>query len=115
MKNWDIDTAPIYKSAMFDMFQNSKESQIIEEESDERTKKMVREAINDLPDRQREVLFLLYYEKLSLEEISSMMSIDLKTVYKLNWRGISQMRVVLSKSLFNILLVSIAYQVFLST
>ena len=83
-----------------DRFQNSPESQIIQSESQQEVQKAVRKAINSLPERQREVLFLLYYEKLSFEEVSSMMSIDLKTVYKLNWRAIGQLRAVLSKSLF---------------
>ena len=83
-----------------DQFQSSPESQIIQSESEQKVREAVRNAINHLPERQREVLFLLYYEKLSFEEVSSMMSIDLKTVYKLNWRAIGQLRTVLSKSLF---------------
>lgn len=58
------------------------------------------EAISDLPARQREALYHIYYENLSYEEAASMMNVNVKTVYNLAWRGVESLRKTLSRANF---------------
>ena len=52
--------------------------------------------IQALPKRQREALFLKYFEQLSYEEIASIMSIQITAVYKLTSQAIKNLRKQLS-------------------
>lgn len=48
--------------------------------------------LDELPPRQREALYHLYFEKFSYEETASIMHVNIKTVYNLAWRAIEQLR-----------------------
>ncbi len=54
--------------------------------------KSIKQAIGFLPKRQREALFLKYYENFDYEEIASIMSIQVSAVYKLVSAGIKKLR-----------------------
>lgn len=54
--------------------------------------KGIKEAIGSLPKRQKEALFLKYYENFDYEEIASIMSIQVSAVYKLVSAGIKKLR-----------------------
>jgi len=45
-----------------------------------------------LPDRQKEVLNLLYFENHSYDEISELMNINVSSVYTLAWKAISALK-----------------------
>ncbi len=79
------------------LYSSSRENEWIKQEDEDKIKRMIRTSINALPARQREVLFLLYYERMSFEDISAMLSINIQTVYKLNWRAIARLRSTISK------------------
>jgi len=64
-------------------FELSIESKIILEESQQQLRKNLRKAINDLSYRQKEILFLRYYENMSYAEISELMSLNKNSMYKL--------------------------------
>ena len=68
------------------------ESQLINERINSENKKKLYEALNKLPARQKEVIHLLFFKKFSYEEISEIMSMNLRSVYTLAWKAISSMR-----------------------
>ncbi len=68
------------------------EEAITDSELAEHRKKSIAAKIGNLPDRQREVINLLFYENLGYEEIAEMMGINLRSVYTLAWKAISALR-----------------------
>ena len=60
-------------------------------------KRRLQLALNDLPVRQKEALFHIFYENLTYEETAEVMHVHIKTVYNLAWRGIERLRTDLSK------------------
>ena len=73
----------------------SEETKLIWEQYQSEQKVILKTAINKLPDRQREVVFLLFYSEFSYEESASIMNVDVKTAYNLSWRAMKQLRNVL--------------------
>ena len=69
-------------------------SPVVEETSATLTerKKRVLQAVNQLPKRQKEAIFLKYYENLDYEEIANLMSLEIHSVYKLVSTGIKKLR-----------------------
>lgn len=64
----------------------------------------LRTAIDKLTVRQREAIFLRFYETMSYEEISSILSISTKATYKLVARAISELRAIYSEQQGKVLL-----------
>lgn len=60
--------------------------------TEEEIKTRINKAVNYLPLRQKEAIFLIYYEKTPYEEAASIMNVNIKTVYNLVWRGIELLR-----------------------
>lgn len=85
----DIETALEEK-----FFIESIETQIIDAYTDETLKKKLANSIDALPDRQKEVILFIFFEKLSYEEISSLMGINLSSVYTLAWKAIGSLKKV---------------------
>lgn len=71
------------------------ENQITLESSDKITK-----ALENLSARQKEAIFLRYIQGLSYEEISSLMNIQVPSLYNLIFKGIKSMKDFLSSSNF---------------
>lgn len=55
------------------------------------------EAIEKLPDRQREIVYLLFYKKIPQKEIAKIMAINLESVYTLTSKAIKNLRKQLKK------------------
>lgn len=70
----------------------SPETNWILSESDNLTKERLRQAIERLPKRQREALYLKYYENLSYEEIASIMGLNRQAVANYLQYGIQKLR-----------------------
>lgn len=70
----------------------SPEDILIEDESDIYRKKLISEKLNQLPERQREVLYLRYYESLSYHEIAQVLSINYQSVVNLGYRAMQRLR-----------------------
>ncbi len=68
------------------------ESILISSESMSLREREIRAAINKLPKRQQEVVFLKFYEGLSNEAIAEVMSIERQTVSNFLHRAISQLK-----------------------
>jgi RNA polymerase sigma factor (sigma-70 family) len=64
---------------------------IANQEKDEIINK-VKQALEKLSKRQREIVFLKFYEKMTNEEIAAIMKLDLQSVYNLMSRSINNLR-----------------------
>jgi RNA polymerase sigma factor (sigma-70 family) len=70
----------------------SVEQLIIEKELDEELKEKVRLALGALTSRQREAIFLRFYEGLSYEEVAKVLNITVKASYKIMARSLQTLR-----------------------
>ncbi|RAJ93134.1 RNA polymerase sigma-70 factor (ECF subfamily) [Larkinella arboricola] len=68
------------------------ETILISSESMSQKEREIRNAINRLPRRQQEVIFLKFYEGLSNDEIARIMEIERQTVANFLYRAISQLK-----------------------
>jgi RNA polymerase sigma factor (sigma-70 family) len=73
------------------------EDDLIAGEQHEQLKKRLQTTIAALTDRQKEAIFLKFYENLSYEEIAEVMDISVKATYKLMARSLGFLRNNLSK------------------
>ena len=64
-------------------------------------------AMEKLPSRQREALNLLFFENLSYEQVSELMSINVSSAYTLAWKAISSLKKNLKE-----LIVSLSFLLF---
>jgi len=75
-----------------DAFELSHESFIVAKEEDELKNKKVIEALNKLPARQKEVIYLKIYKGLSYEEVSEIMQINYQVVRNLLCQALKTFR-----------------------
>ncbi|TPE46380.1 RNA polymerase sigma factor [Pontibacter mangrovi] len=71
--------------------EGSYEAALINLQSMEYDRERLHQLLSRLPERQREVIFLKYYTGLQYEEISDVMGIDQKSVYKLTYKAIDKL------------------------
>ncbi|AFD05711.1 RNA polymerase sigma factor [Solitalea canadensis] len=71
---------------------DSPESNFIADEQMTGLRKKIGQALQKLTDRQREVIYLRYYEEFSYPEIAEIMGLTLKGTYKLMGRAIETLR-----------------------
>ncbi|GAB3818549.1 RNA polymerase sigma factor [Pontibacter rugosus] len=69
----------------------SHETALINIQSFEFTQKKIAHLLQQLPDRQREIIFLKYFTGLQYDEIADVMGIDQKSVYKLTYKAIDKL------------------------
>jgi RNA polymerase sigma factor (sigma-70 family) len=69
------------------LLENSIEALLIEEESVSELEKKMKDSLEKLPQRQREVLYLQYYQNLSRDEIAQIMDINTQSVSNLTQRA----------------------------
>lgn len=62
------------------------------DEEEKQIQALLLKAINKLPPRQREILYLRYYQGLSFDEITLMMSWSRKTAYNLVFKALKSIR-----------------------
>lgn len=70
----------------------SPEDLMLENESSLMLKNQMTSALNTLPRRQREVLYLKYYEELPYQEISQVMHLNYQSVINLAYRALENLR-----------------------
>lgn len=70
----------------------SAEDVMIQQEIDAFKQTRVVKLLNDLPNRQKEVLYLKYYSDLSIDEIAKVLEINYQSVLNLIHKGIKKMR-----------------------
>ena len=76
----------------------SVESEFIKKETHSSQAQQLLQALNQLTPRQKEVIFLRYFEELEYEEIAAIMDITVKATYKLTARGLEALRQILGVS-----------------
>jgi RNA polymerase sigma factor for flagellar operon FliA len=59
-------------------------------------RRVIVEAINDLPDKEKKILVLYYYEDLTLKEIGQVLEVTESRVSQLHTKAISRLRVRLT-------------------
>lgn len=70
----------------------SPELQLIQEHDVQQMKAQLQSAFQQLTERQREAIYLKYYEKLSNEEIALIMDVDVNAIYNLVYKGIRKLK-----------------------
>ena len=58
----------------------------------------IQNALNFLTDKQKEVIYLKYFEELEYDHIAELMDISVKGVYKLNYRALEALKEILNVS-----------------
>ena len=74
----------------------SAETLIIKKETDKAQQRKLKEAFKQLTARQKEAIFLRFYEGLSYKEIATTMNISVKATYKIMARALLQLKDILS-------------------
>ena len=72
------------------------DSIIIQKETDLAMKVQINKALQQLTDKQREAIFLRFYEELSYVEIAGVMNISVKATYKLMARALNELKELFS-------------------
>jgi RNA polymerase sigma factor (sigma-70 family) len=67
------------------------EYELIEEQTSAERSAQLQRALDNLPPRQKEVIFLRFYENLSFEQISAVMGIEQSSVYKIIYKAIDNL------------------------
>lgn len=75
----------------------SHEARIIEDQSREEVSLELKHALLQLPPRQREVIFLKFYEELSYDEIATITSLKVRTVYNTVFQALESIRHLMSQ------------------
>lgn len=70
----------------------SREMEILDVETTEGNHRALKEAMTSLTPQQREVLYLKYYEGYSIEEISKLLSVSIRTVYNVSFNALKRLR-----------------------
>lgn len=79
------------ESPVFD-FQLSHEHVLIRQEQLQQTRAVLQQALEAMTSRQREMIYLRFYEDLSYDQIAEMMEITTKGAYKLVYRALDKLR-----------------------
>lgn len=79
------------------------ENQYVDQEKRNEVVRKLNTALDQLTNRQREAVFLRFYEGLSFEEIAQTLNITTKACYKLIYRAIDVLKNVLPKGLISLL------------
>ncbi|MDJ1472699.1 sigma-70 family RNA polymerase sigma factor [Cytophagaceae bacterium DM2B3-1] len=75
----------------------SYEFSLVSEQASIEQRQHLQQALQQLTKRQREVIFLKFYENLSYEEIASLMAIELRSVYNLVSKAIDVIKRYISR------------------
>lgn len=68
------------------------EAQLIDNQTQAAHKQKIEFLLNQLPKRQKEALYLLYYEKLSYTDLAQVMGLEVKSVYNLIYNALVTLR-----------------------
>jgi len=68
------------------------ESQWIEQQTQEHNELLLNHELENLPQRQREAVFLRFYSNLEFDEIATLMGINRRAVYKLIYKAIDALQ-----------------------
>jgi RNA polymerase sigma-70 factor (ECF subfamily) len=89
----------------------STEAYRILEECNEEQRKLMAGAISQLSPRQREAIYLKFYENHSYEEVAGIMKIEKSALYSMMYKSLAQLRKVLTSALST--KISVGYPLYL--
>jgi RNA polymerase sigma-70 factor (ECF subfamily) len=69
-----------------------KPEEIDDDQLEKKEKKIIAQALNSLPSRQKEILYLRFFGNLRYQEISSILDINYQSVVNQSFRAISKLR-----------------------
>ncbi|MDW7694122.1 sigma-70 family RNA polymerase sigma factor [Flammeovirgaceae bacterium SG7u.111] len=102
-----VVTSDITTNSLSD-FASSSEDQLIDGELSDKRSLLVKEAIENLSARQKESIYLKYYQNLSFQEVADTMSITTKSAYKLLAKAIENLeKGLISSGYFDLFTTSI--------
>jgi RNA polymerase sigma factor (sigma-70 family) len=78
----------------------SAEFKIINEQTDQEQQLHLQQALNELSKRQREAIYLKFYQRLSYDEIASILNLNIKSAYNLIGKAIDSLRKSIKTSAF---------------
>lgn len=78
----ELESAPVF----------SPEDLLVEDESRQYLQSQLLQALNTLPGRQREAIYLKYYEDLSYKEIASIMGVNYQSVVNLLFKAMASLK-----------------------
>lgn len=81
----------------------SAETHFIKKEVNKIQTQKLMSALNQLTDRQKEVIYLRYFQEMSYDDIATALNITVKATYKLAARGIDTLKQVMNVPLYIIL------------
>ena len=85
-------------------FEWSHENFLIAEQESAEKKQLVLDALQRLSNRQREIIYLKYYQNLSYEEVSEIMNINYQVARNLLYQAIKSLKSLLARTMELILL-----------
>lgn len=88
---WHLQSAQLDENYCFDV-EFSIEHHLIREQTLRETAIAFSEALNKLPKRQKEIVYLRFYQNLEIPEIVQVMEINAQSVYNLLHKAISNLR-----------------------
>ncbi len=74
------------------------ESSLIRNQAEAENARLLKEAFEKLPARQKEAIFLRFYEEQDFDEIARIMNISTRAVYKLIYKGLDNLQSQLGKN-----------------
>jgi len=86
------------------------DQRLIENESDTELRSKIEKALASLTPRQREAIYLRFYEDLSYEEISEILNLNIGGTYKLIYRALDRMKDGLGTVLLGVFLSGLRLQ-----
>lgn len=103
VENLDIDDESI--SELDFNLEISPEAFVIESENSQQMKVKLERALENLTNRQREAVFLRFFEELTYEEVARLMQITIKALYKIIARALENLREVFRSLLIFLVLI----------
>lgn len=92
------------------MSEDACENHIIEKEDAKKHHLQLTTALSNLPERQREVIYLIFYKSIPYEEAAEIMSITQPSVYTLVWKAIKALKKQLEGAEIFILLLILSFK-----
>ncbi len=108
-KDYRIRTQELNESVFDLVF--SVESEFIDKESNEMRANKIKEALNQLTSRQKEFIYLRFYEEVSFEEIAKILNITTKASYKLNARALESLKQLIDFPLLLTVLIFFPFEI----
>ncbi|RAJ08799.1 RNA polymerase sigma factor (sigma-70 family) [Chitinophaga skermanii] len=96
-------------------FSSSSEQNLINREQDQAQQQKLLQALNQLNPRQKEMIYLRYFEELDYEQIADVLNISVKGAYKLSARALKNLRDILGVSTGVLIVMLAAYKPLLKT